>query len=86
MDRQVSAPVRQSHFQFLDKQPLAANFAERPVQYLIAQGCHAQQADLVPVLLQQGLHVLRLPKCQSALSCCYRQTAHKLCFLVVTCL
>ena len=82
---QVGPALFERDFELLDKQALAAHLAQGAVQNLVALGGHAQQGDLMPALLQQGLDMLGLPHRQAALSCCYRQIAHVQWFKAVTC-
>ena len=65
---QICAAFFERHFQFFDKQTLAADLAQGAVQNLVALGGHAQQGDLVAVLLEQGFDVLGLPQGKTAFS------------------
>jgi hypothetical protein len=46
--RQIGTPLLQSHFKLFDKQALATNLAQCPVQDLIALRGHSQYFDLMP--------------------------------------
>ena len=64
--RQIGTAFLQGHFELLDKEPLAAHLAQRPVQDLVALGRHAEQGNGVPLSAQQRLNVFGLPERQAA--------------------
>ena len=66
MHRQIGAAFFQSDFEFFDKQTFATDFAQRPVEDLIALGGHAQDIHLAALRSQQVLHVMGLPQSQTA--------------------
>ena len=55
-------------FELLDKQAFAADFAQGPVQDLVALGGHAEQFNPVALGLQQVAHMPGLPQRQPALT------------------
>ena len=65
MHRQIGTAFFQGHFEFFDKQALAAHFAQRTVEDLVALGGHAQDVHLMPHATQQVLHVVGLPEGQT---------------------
>ena len=68
MHRQIGTAFFQRHFEFFDKQTLAADFAEGTVEDLVALGGHAQNRDFATSRLQQVLQMVGLPKSQTALT------------------
>jgi hypothetical protein len=66
MNRQVGTPFLKSNFKLFDKQALAADFAQRPIQDLVALGGHAQDVHLAALRTQQVLHVMGLPQGKTA--------------------
>ena len=66
MHRQVRPTFFKRNFEFLDKQALSADFAERTVQNLVAPGGHAQQSYNMPLLLKQTFDMFCLPKGEAA--------------------
>ena len=68
MHRQVRTPVFQRGFQFFDEQAFASDFAQGPVQNLIAFGGHAQQFAGMSQCAQAGLQMFGLPERQAALA------------------
>ena len=66
MHGDVGLAVFECCFQFLYEQALAADFAERAVQDLVAARGHAEQGDLVALLFKQRLDVLGLPQGEAA--------------------
>ena len=51
----------QRRFQLFHEQALAADFAQRHVQNLVAARGHAQQGGRMPLLLEQRFDVFGLP-------------------------
>ena len=66
MHGQLSAAFLQGGFQLFDEQALAAHFAERAVQDLVAARGHAQQINAVATRRQQRLHMFGLPQGKAA--------------------
>ena len=67
MHGNVGTAFLQGDLKLFDKQTLAANFAERPVQNLVTHRRHAQQLNLPAKLrFKQRFDMFGLPKCQPA--------------------
>ena len=64
MHRDIGATIEQRGFQFFDKQTLAANSRQRPIENLVAASGHAKQFDASGRIqgLQAGLDEFGLPQ------------------------
>jgi hypothetical protein len=68
MHREIGSTIEQRHFKLFREETLAADFAERTVEDLVAGGGHAKQFNLaVRVQTEQQVpDMVRLPKREAA--------------------